>query len=483
MCCIPVSSLEEWELYMQKLARRRILIRFASALLIVIVAVGTGLVHFQGGEIKVAHAASELIKLSSDPYTNSTSQHQTEVEPDTFSYGSTIVMAIQAGRFVEGASSNIGWATSTDYGATWQSGFLPGTTLFSTPAGPFDRIGDPTVAFDAKHGVWLIASLPINSVDSTSVAGVVVNRSTDGGLTWDDPVAITRSAATDKDWIVCDNSSTSAFFGHCYTEWDDTSNGAQIEMSTSTDGGLTWGTAESTAGNDTGVGGQPVVQPDGTVIVPIDNANMTSLLVFRSTDGGASWTSASTITTFNVHTVAGNFRTDPLPSAEVDATGNIYVVWQDCHFQVGCSSNDIVMTTSTDGSTWSTITRIPIDATSSTVDHFIPGIGVDPSTSGLSAHIGIAYYYYPSADCTVSTCQLMVGYVSSTDGGNTWGMPTTLAGPMSLGWIANTYSGPMVGDYISTSWSGGKAFPGIIVANPPSGSSFDEALYTVSGGL
>src|SRR5712692_5972517 len=41
------------------------------------------------------------VQLSSDPYTNSTSQHRTEVEPASYSYGSTIVTAFQAGRFVD----------------------------------------------------------------------------------------------------------------------------------------------------------------------------------------------------------------------------------------------------------------------------------------------------------------------------------------------------------------------------------------------
>ena len=31
------------------------------------------------------------LQLSSDPYTNTTSQHQTEVEPDSYSNGATIV--------------------------------------------------------------------------------------------------------------------------------------------------------------------------------------------------------------------------------------------------------------------------------------------------------------------------------------------------------------------------------------------------------
>src|SRR2546429_6201553 len=69
------------------------------------------------------------LQISSDLYANKTSQHQTEIEPDTLSYGSTIVTAFQVGRFGDGGSSNIGWATSTDGGNTWKSGFLPGTAI------------------------------------------------------------------------------------------------------------------------------------------------------------------------------------------------------------------------------------------------------------------------------------------------------------------------------------------------------------------
>src|SRR6266568_3667145 len=70
-----------------------------------------------------------LKQLSSHTYKNNTSQHKTEVEPDTFSFGSTIVAAFQASRFANlGGSDNIGWATSTDNGTTWKRGFLSGIT-------------------------------------------------------------------------------------------------------------------------------------------------------------------------------------------------------------------------------------------------------------------------------------------------------------------------------------------------------------------
>ncbi len=100
-------------------------------------------------------AKSSLLRLSTDPFTNGTSQHKTQVEPDTFTFGSTIVSVFQSGRFFDGGSSDIGWATSTDNGKTWKNGFLPGTTPYSTPPGPYARVSDPSVAFDARHNVWL----------------------------------------------------------------------------------------------------------------------------------------------------------------------------------------------------------------------------------------------------------------------------------------------------------------------------------------
>src|ERR1700755_1146623 len=66
-----------------------------------------------------ARAGVPLSVLSNDPYTNTTAFHQAEVEPESFAAGSTLVTAFQAGRFPNGGSSNIGWATSTDGGTTW----------------------------------------------------------------------------------------------------------------------------------------------------------------------------------------------------------------------------------------------------------------------------------------------------------------------------------------------------------------------------
>lgn len=441
-----------------------------------------------------AFAAVPIVQISSDPYTNSTSQHQTMVEPDTFSFGSTIVAAIQSGRFTNGGASNIGWATSTNGGGSWTNGFLPGTTVFATPAGPYDRVSDPTVAYDAAHNTWMIASLAITG-SSVLGAAVIINQSTNGGTTWSNPVVVHAASGSenlDKDWIVCDSTSTSSFYGHCYVEWDNNGAGNVIHMSTSTNGGTTWGSQQSTANNATGIGGQPLVQPNGTVIVPIDNANETSLLAFNSTNGGTSWSSTTTVTSIQSHTDAGGIRSGPLPSAEIDGAGKVFVVWEDCRFETRCRANDIVMSTSTNGTTWTAVTRIPADAVGSGVDHFIPGLAVDKSTSGSTARLVLAFYYYPVSSCSSSTCQLDIGYSSSTDGGGHWTATTNITGPMTLAWLANTTQGRMVGDYMSTSFNGSAvAFPVFADASAPTGGTScgstgvtcHEAMFTVVTGL
>ncbi len=410
----------------------------------------------------LAWAQVPIKRVSMDPYTNATSFHRTEVEPDTFAFGNTVMGVHQTGRFSDGGSSNIGYVVSTDGGSTWKRGFLPATTVFATPPGPWSRATDPSVAYDPAHDVWMVNML---AMTGTTGKAILVSRSTNGGLTFGSPITVAATVGNqffDKNWITCDTTPQSPHYGSCYTEWDDANSGGQLHMARSTNGGLTW--SQSAVPGASVVGGQPVVQPDGTVVVPIDDGFESAVQSFVSADGGVSYQGPFPVSFIQAHLVAGNLRVHELPSAEVDSTGKVYTVWNDCRFRAGCSSNDIVMSTSTNGQTWSPVVRIPIDPTNSTVDHFLPGIGVEPGTGGATAHLGLLYYYYPVANCSSSTCQLTVGFIESFDGGATWTTAVKVAGPMLNTWLPLTTQGYMVGDYMSTSFVGGLAFPVFMVA-------------------
>ena len=435
---------------------------------------------FDDVSLRGVTTAPGLVQLSTDPYTTTGSQHATEVEPDTLSIGATMVSVFQVGRFTDGGSNDIGWATTTDSGQNWTHGFLPGITT-SQGGGTWARVSDPSVAYDARHGVWLVAGLDIDS--SATGRGVTVNRSPDG-INWSNPVQAVTSTTSflDKSWIACDRTATSPHYGNCYVEYDNNSSGNIVLMLTSTDGGLTWSAPHMTADTARGLGGQPLVQPSGTVVVPYWSDGAAQIRSFASTDGGTTWGASVLVASQTDHTVAGGFRSEPLPSAEMDGSGTVYLTWQDCKFRSGCGANDIVLATSTSGVTWSPVQRIPIDAVTSTVDHFIPGIGVDPATSGSSAHLALYYYFYPTTSCSASTCQLDVGYISSADAGATWSPASQVAGPMTMAQLAATTQGNMVGDYISTSFLGGRAYSVFAVGMAPSAAAFNEAMYTVAGG-
>src|SRR4051794_33315022 len=239
--------------------------------------------------LTLATAAQAATKsISMDPFTqatcraSTTTNHQTEVEPDTFASGATIVSAFQVGRIYDGGACAIGFATSANNGASWTTGLLPGITKYAG-GGPNDRATDASVAYDAAHGVWLVSSLTLLESGGVHGNAVVTSRSPDG-VSWGAPFTTATGGDLDKNWIVCDNTPTSRFYGHCYTQSDDHGAGNRLEMSTSTDGGQHW---SAPATNNTGViGGQPVVRPDGTVIVPIANANETAIGAFDSTNGG-----------------------------------------------------------------------------------------------------------------------------------------------------------------------------------------------------
>lgn len=425
-------------------------------------------------------------QISIDPFINSAGQHETAVEPDSLSFGNTVVAVFQIGRMVTGGAAGIGWATSTDGGATWASGVLPALTVYGSPAGPYTRATDPAIAYDRVHGVWIASVLALIDGAGGQDSVLVVSRSPDG-ITWSAPIVTAPNLATfahDKNWIVCDSGATSAFAGNCYTVWADVTNDSALAVSISTDGGLTWSRTPVVVREIEGTGWQPLVQPNGTLVIPYLGPN--TIESVRSVNGGASFEARTIVAELSSSNPAG-VRAGPLPSAEIDADGRIYVAWPDCRFRPGCTGvepeepNDIVISSSLDGLRWTAPARVPTGGASAELDHLLPGLGVDATTSGATARLALAYYTLSPAGCTGDACRLAARLVYSANAGRTWSAPRELSRPTPLTAVAQSNRGRFVGDYISTSFvTGGVAIPVYSAASATFDGSFHQGVFAAA---
>jgi RTX calcium-binding nonapeptide repeat (4 copies) len=421
-------------------------------------------------------------RLSRDPFTDEDGQHQTQVEPSSFAFGRTIVTAFQAGRMVDGGASGIGFATSRDGGAHWRSGFLPSLTTQSSPAGDAPSASDPVVAYDAQHGTWLIGTV----AESEIRVRTLVSRSRDG-LTWSAPVvaAADPSEDDDKEWIACDNGSLSPYRGRCYLSYLDVRS-STIRTRISTNGGATWSApVVSVPANELGFenGAQPVVQPDGTLVIVYDLAAggahfadpaANQIQAVRSTDGGRTFGAPVTVARVQAEDVRG-IRAPTLPGAAADAGGTIYVVWGDCRFREDCSDDDMVVSHSRNGLAWTPAERVPLVDPGSDQQVFVPGLGVDPRATG---RLAVVAYTQPES-CASETCHgIDAVFASSRNGGRTWTAPRRLnATPMAISSLPDTGLGVMLGDYVALSYVRGKPVPVFALALDPLGDRFREAIY------
>lgn len=425
-------------------------------------------------------------QVSHDTPVDFEAQHDTQVEPASFAWGSTMVTAFQSGRYLaSGSSARIGFATSTDGARTWHAGFLPGLTVFSTPTGEDDTATDPSVAYDAKHETWLIATLTAPRRGSETT--LRVSRSPNG-LAWATPIAA-GSGEIDKSWIVCDNWAKSRFRGRCYVSYLD-ADANLIVTSRSLDGGLTWSAPVAPPpGPTTGRfanGAQPVVQPDGSLTVVYASlfettAAANQMIAMRSTDGGASFTAAYPIGDVVAEEVT-TVRTDPLPTAAVDGTGKLYVAWQDCRSSPDCRNDRIVMSTSTNGVAW-TAPRV-VSPLRAATDSFLPALAADPQSAG-PARLAVLYHTMPENCWARSSCPgVDVWLATSANGGRTWRQQRLSARSMRLDWLADTSFGRFLGDYVSASFVRGTAVPVFSLAIPSDGTVFHQAIFaTVPSGF
>ena len=462
------------------------LINFSAACKALVL--GAAVLLAPSGAASARVEAPKAVRISSDTLGTAGAQHATQVEPDAAASGSTIVSAFQVGRFFDGGAAAIGFSTSVNAGRTWRSGLLPSLTTSSSPAGSATRATDPAVAWDAVHQRWLVESLTLSA---TSTA-VVVNSSIDG-LEWEPPVTVIslqrpqrgeEDTNLDKSWITCDNSPTSPFQGRCYVAYTDFARPgiAAIGVQSTTDGGITWSTASFEDVSVSVPGVQPVVRPNGQVVLLfLDRPN--SLFAVRSNDGGATFTQRERVATVRAQgrRLRSNLlRVFPLPSAGVDGGGSVYVAWSDCRFRAGCTANDIVVSHSTAGG-WTRPRRVLVRGLGPTASHLLPGLGVDPTTSGAHARLGLTFYTLRTAGCAPARCLLDVRMATSANAGVTWSAaPRLNTKGMRYAWLADTGSGHMVGDYFATEFAGGRAVGVFAMAVAPRNGRLNQAIHSAA---
>ena len=190
------------------------------------------------------------------------------------------------------------------------------------------------------------------------------------------------------------------------------------------------------------------------VVVPFESLNGT-ISAFRSDNGGASWSRAVKVSGIRFHGVAGDLRTSPLPTPRSQATGRSTSHGRTAASGKKCASNDIVFSKSSDGVTWTiwpACRSTPSRAASTTSSPAWPSTRRPPARDA------------PGADLLLLSQRQLRRRVQArrrlhlvSRRRRALGRRDPARRADGAGQIANTSQGPMTGDYISTSFSGGRA--------------------------
>ncbi|MCX6152219.1 MAG: T9SS type A sorting domain-containing protein [Ignavibacteriales bacterium] len=354
-----------------------------------------------------------------------------------------------------GANINLNYH-STDGGLTWQEGRLSST---------FGVWGDPCVTFDPDGNLYF-GHLSTPQTNGYWIDRIVVQKSTDGGTTYDNGVGIGYSPPRkeqDKEWLIADHTN-SIYRGNLYMAWTefdeygspDPRDSSRILFSYSSDQGLSWSqptivsdrSGDCFDGNNTDEGAVPAVGPNGEVY--LSWAGPLGIMFDKSTDGGQSF--GKDIFVSNqpggwAFDVPGINRCNGLPVTICDISnspykGNIYINWSDQRSRY--KDTDIFLIKSTDGGkTWSDVKKVNGDKTNR--HQFFTWATVDPKTGYLYI------VYYDRRNTTDNATDVYMA--KSIDGGDTF--TETKISSSSFTPVSNIF----FGDYTNIAAYDGKVYP------------------------
>jgi hypothetical protein len=338
---------------------------------------------------------------------------------------------------------------------------------------------DPGVAFDTRGNVYysyivVFFNRTFGSIQGTEMA---VAKSSDGGATWPQVTYFNFNSGSgkfnDKPMIAVDTNPASPFRDSVYVAWDNASNregksasNNALLVSRSTDGGASFSTPIAvnslTGGPSSVIGADPFVGPNGEVYVAWHDVQSNRLLVNRSLDGGATFGQPTTIAPTAVPfeaVIAPQASRGALlyPACDTDRSGGahrgaLYCSWMD---ETASNGTDIFLARSTDGGRrWSAPLRVNDDPAGVVKDQFNQWLSVDPITAAVDLS-------WNDARNDPADTKTDIYWSDSTNGGTSFAPNVKVTTAASDESAANQFadSGNQYGDYEGIVARGGVVHP------------------------